>query len=170
MCVFHRWQKVIQIWKDINLYLFFLCVLSLLIISYWGWPDCRGKFSGWDCADWFGTDVWLMLRCWSITETKSIMITQEYLQWLFSLILNLLMSLYSETLLLLFSCINHVLNCSTPLFFLYLHISSSERKNNRQTLNPTTTPVTRRREDEAAETGEHDQICSLVTHCMMILQ
>ncbi len=45
-------------------------------------------------------------------------------------------------------------NCSTLLFFLCLHSSSSEMKINKQTLDPTTTPMTRR-EEESAETGEH---------------
>ncbi len=62
--------------------------------------------------------------------------------------------------LLLFSHINHVNNCSTPLFFLYLHISSSEMKI-KKTLNPTTTPMTRGK-DEPAET-EHKHAELLVS-------
>ncbi len=65
--------------------------------------------------------------------------------------------------LLLFSRINYVNNCSTPLFFLCLHSSSSsEMKINKKILNPTTTPMTRR-EDEAAETGEHKHAELLVS-------
>ncbi len=65
--------------------------------------------------------------------------------------------------LLLFSHINHVNNCSIPLFFLCLHSSSSRSEmKNKKTLNPTTTPMTRGK-DEPAETEEHKHAELLVS-------